>query len=252
MTTYYDALNDFYKLNEQEPLAPSAQLLYLHLLHRNNRLGNRGHVQVSDRMLELTTRISKQSITDAKRNLKSHGLIDFKTEKSNPRAGTHYTLKCFTAGQNPGQNPGQSLSINPKVTLHEDLKTKDLKTKELTLSDKRACANSKEFEDLLEYWDEKLRGGRLSFEHQSEILIFVERYGFEWVKAAMTEAADTNGSHYGVNMKLLRAVVERKANPKPKKSKGRENVGTREYAKPPEYDFIDEWEREQNDAHARE
>ena len=103
MTTYYDALNDFYKLNEQEPLAPSAQLLYLHLLHRNNRLGNRGYVQVSDRMLELTTRISKQSVTRAKQSLKNRGLVDFKSEHGKP---TTFTLNFFTVGH--------SLSINPK------------------------------------------------------------------------------------------------------------------------------------------
>ena len=85
MTTYYDALNDFYKLNEQEPLAPAAQLVYLHLLHRNNRLGNRGLVQVSDRALETMTGLAKQSVTRAKQSLKNRGLIDFKTDKTNPR-----------------------------------------------------------------------------------------------------------------------------------------------------------------------
>lgn len=44
MEIYYDGLNDFHKLNEQERLASSAQLVYLHLLHMNNRSGNRGYV----------------------------------------------------------------------------------------------------------------------------------------------------------------------------------------------------------------
>ena len=36
MAMYYDALNDFHKMNDQERLAGSAQLIYLHLLHLNN------------------------------------------------------------------------------------------------------------------------------------------------------------------------------------------------------------------------
>ena len=55
MTTYYDALNSFFKSLGSERLASSAQLIYVHLLHLNNRSGNRGVVQVTDRELnELT------------------------------------------------------------------------------------------------------------------------------------------------------------------------------------------------------
>ena len=99
-------------------------------------------------------------------------------------------------------------------------------------------ANSKEFEDLLEYWDEELHGGRLSFEHQSEILALVQRHGASWVKAAMKEASDVNGGgnryrSYGVNMQLFRGVVRRKLNPSPKPRGGEKIAGRIAYEPDP-------------------
>ena len=82
MATYYDALNDFYRLNEQERLVSSAQLVYLHLLHINNCHGNSGYIQVSDRELEYRTKLNKNTITTAKRILKNRNFIDFKNRCS--------------------------------------------------------------------------------------------------------------------------------------------------------------------------
>ena len=133
MATYYDALNDFYKSNEQERLVSSAQLVYLHLLQLNNRFGNSGRIQVSDRTLEYLTSLNKNTITDAKRTLKNLGLIDFKTEKQKPRQGTTYTLPRFILGQKLGQKPiqtlgqsvgqtlGQTLSNTPILSIAKDL-----------------------------------------------------------------------------------------------------------------------------------
>ena len=107
-----------------------------------------------------------------------------------------------------------------------------------------------ELDALLEYWDETLKGGRLSIEHQGQIAAWLEQHGFEWLKAAMREASDANGNNRGLSFKLFRAVVEHKLNP-PKKPelrvlKGGAKSGQREhkYEQPPEYAFLDEWERE--------
>ena len=212
MANYFDGLNDFYKLNEQERLVSSAQLVYLHLLHINNRSGNGGYVQVSDRELETMTSLAKQSITRAKQTLKNRGLVDFKTERGKP---TTFTLKFFVVehqvghpvGHLVGQNVGQSsrLSINPKPNTQN--KTEE--TRIYNDNDDARTRDTKEVDDLLEYWDSELGGGRLSFEHQSEIATLAKRHGFEWVKAAMNEASDANGSRYGLNMRLFRGVVER-------------------------------------------
>lgn len=94
--TYYDRLNAFFDKNEINPLPPSAQLVYLHILHENNRLRNPEVFYITDMQLTFTTGLAKQAVTDAKRRLKNAGLIDFKTDKKNPRAGTRYTLPDTT------------------------------------------------------------------------------------------------------------------------------------------------------------
>ena len=90
--TYYDRLNAFFLENEIDPLPPSAQLLYLHLLHENNRLRNPSVLYMTDSRLAFMTGLSRPAVTDAKRQLKNRGLVNFKTDKKNPRSGTRYVL----------------------------------------------------------------------------------------------------------------------------------------------------------------
>lgn len=219
MATYYDGLKDFFKFNEQAPLKSSAQLVYLHLLQLNNRSGNSGRVQVSDRELEHLTSLNKNTVTDAKRTLKNLGLIDFKSNSSKPRQGTTYTLPVFILGQSVGQSIGQSIiqtmgqsvgqpSEIPIIRAHEDLKTKDLKKEKSICHLANARAREDELDNLLEYWEQDLKGGRLSIEHQSEIRLWLEKNGYDWVKSAMKEASDANGRY--LNFKLLKGVVVRK------------------------------------------
>lgn len=103
-----------------------------------------------------------------------------------------------------------------------------------------------EVDELVEYWERELRGGRLSFEHMSELSIWVKTKGKDFVKDAMREASDSNG--IALNMKLLRKVIENKANPQP--LKGGEKTGKVDrtvaekaptkidYGKEPDYSWI--------------
>ena len=90
--TYYDRLNAFFRNNEIDPLPPSAQLLYLHLLHENNRLQNPCRFRLSESRLADMTGLSRQTIANAKRALKNRGLIEVNVSPSNPRAGSFYIL----------------------------------------------------------------------------------------------------------------------------------------------------------------
>lgn len=237
MATYYDALNDFHKLNEQEPLASSAQLLYLHLLHTNNRHGNSGHVQVSDRELGHRTRLSKQTITEAKRILKSAGLIDFTAEKGNPRAGTSYALTFFSekvgqlVGQSVGQNLGQTLgqkvgqssrykSIFTNESLDKDLRqkkeTKDITSTTTTARTRDTSSNvtSSVDMDIHEVWEyetgQPLRGS-VAFELER-----LANADFEGVREAIIAAVKAN-SKGTVSFNYFKAVYENaKGNPTPK------------------------------------
>lgn len=149
MATYYDGLNDFYKKLEQKRLAGSAQLVYLHLLHLNNRAGNCGYVQVSDQTLGTITSLSKDSITRAKQILKNAGLIDFHTNRKKPREATAYTLTFFNAGQNAGQGTGQNAGQNAgqAFNYHTLDKYKKEKEKEST----QACKLLEELEKQIKW-----------------------------------------------------------------------------------------------------
>ena len=92
MKTYYDRLNETFGFFESNIPQSSAQLVMLWLLHFNNCFGNAGQFYLSDNRLSLLTNLSKGTITNAKRELKKLGLIDFKSDKNSPRQGTLYIL----------------------------------------------------------------------------------------------------------------------------------------------------------------
>lgn len=235
MATYYDGLKDFFEKNDFAPLASSAQLVYLHLLQLNNRHGNSGFVQISDRELERLTSLNKNTITKAKRTLKNCKWIDFYTEPDKPHRGTTYTLTFFrlgqtmgqsiiqTMGQSVGQSVGQPSEI-PIIRAREDLKTKDLKNiSTATVASASACVN-KEIDAIVDYWEEH-RFGRLTVELISKLEIYVERYGAEEVKAAMEAAQSANGSAHGVSFNFFAKVLENRQKPK-SAPKGGEKHGT--------------------------
>ena len=91
--TYYDRLNEFFRANAHDAIPATAQLLYLHLLHINNSLGNVGEFRCTDSYLKTVTNLSKDGVTAAKRYLKNKGYIDFKSSKTQ---GTIYFLKQGT------------------------------------------------------------------------------------------------------------------------------------------------------------
>lgn len=117
--TYYDRLNEFFIDNEIDPLPPSAQLVYLHLLHVNNRLRNPDLLYLTDSRLAFMTGLSRPAVTDAKRVLKNRGLINFKTDKSNPRAGTRYTFPEVETSTVQVKNDGRQIETTGAVISAE-------------------------------------------------------------------------------------------------------------------------------------
>lgn len=176
MATYYDGLNNFHKLNEQNPLQSSAQLVYLHLLHLNNCLGNCGVIQISDRALGLRTSLNKNTVTEAKRQLKNRGLIDFKTDRNKT---TTYSLSFFSekvghevgheVGHTVGHEVGQpaQFPIHTRAIRFEDKRLKNKEEdeehareakKKGILSDSRSPEQARQFvingeADLQELWE---------------------------------------------------------------------------------------------------
>ena len=134
MATYYDGLNDFHKLIAAKRPTSSAQLLGLHLLHLNNLSGNSGSVKVADRELVVRTRLSKQTITEAKRYLKNIGWLDFTIDKDKV---TTYTLTLFSdkVGREVGREVGQQLG-QPRLVSYTQLRDKEEETR---IDDGRMC-----------------------------------------------------------------------------------------------------------------
>ncbi len=208
MATYYDGLNDFYKFNESRPLQSSAQLVYLHLLHENNRLGNSGTFQLSDRELEIRTSLSKNTITEAKRTLKNRGLIDFKTYRNNPNKGTTYTLLFFAeVGQLVGQEVGQTLgqrvgqpSLVPYTAHAKDLRLKteenedEARARELKEANKLKEVNARTCEmDVHELWEYET-GFKLTGSVAYELETLERTYGRESFHAALIKAVASKDS----------------------------------------------------------
>lgn len=155
MESYCDALSYIYKLFRENPPTSSAQLVMLHLLHENYCLGNTGTVLISDRELGLRTRLSKQTITEAKRTLKNRGLIDFKTDRDKPHKATTYTILISEkVGQAVGQRVGQTLGQRVgqtsfiSYTLNEAQSTNSNTTQTQNRSSTYSNYSSKDDDDI--------------------------------------------------------------------------------------------------------
>ncbi len=228
-----DLFKGFHGKAIQQEFPPSARVLFDTVVFKLNEAYWPNNLVFSERDLIQLTGLKKTTLHEAKHFLTSRHLLECKAFKNKTSYALGSEMRQILATTNrPPTDRSATASGASIIRPHEDVKTEDLSSK-----DERA----REFEELLGYWG-SVGGGRLSFEHQSELWSLVEKRGVEWVKSAMREASDTNGSRFGVNMKLLRAVIERKAKSKPKVDlKG---VEAHEYTKPPEYDFLDEWDRD--------
>lgn len=219
MATYYDALNCTYRLFEIDPPPPSAQLIYVHLLHLNNRLGNTGTVKISDRELGLRTRLSKQTITEAKRQLKNRGLIDFKTDRDSPAKTTTYTLTFFSEkvgqelGQELGQEVGQEVGQSALFPIHtRAIEDKEERKKNKDEIQSRGREHLKvveneeeeEIDELMEYW-EHAGGAKLNQLILSELAALLKDHTMPKIKKAIDEASlGNNNPKYGFSLNYLK------------------------------------------------
>ena len=209
-------------------LTALTQLVGYKLLAIDNELRHPDSFLLTDRELMSRTNIkSGQTIVAARRDLKNAGLIDFKTAKSKP---TRYWFTIKQDSSNNQANIKQDSSKNQASLASSNIRTReevlDLKTED-SLSSSYACANTSKLDNILEYWEQS-GGGRLTVEHQSELAALVEKRGADFVKAAIREAADSNGSRFGLSMKFFRSVLASKGGKKIE----RKRESRREYEEP--------------------
>lgn len=239
---------EFHRDAIQQEFPPSTRVLFDTLLYKFNEAFWTDKLVLSERELISLTGLPKTTVNDAKRFLAARRIIKitpFKNKtayslgdewaKLAPTTNRPVTDRSPTTNR-PAADRFGGLSI---THVREDVKTLD----NLSVGLSAGAENFSEVDTLLEYWDGELKGGRLTFEHQSQISAWLAQHGFEWVKAAMREASDANGNRHGLNFKLLRGVVERKANPPLRIVKGGEKRASNPqkqgyaYASAPEYDI---------------
>ena len=185
--TYYDRLNESFVLFSQLNLQANEQLVHLHLLHINNSLGNPDEFYCADNRLAILTNLSKDSITSAKRQLKNLGLIDFKTDKHNPRKPTLYFLPC-SKGKNQAKKPAKvqaKIQATFKEKEKESITTTDTTTR---TREENLPVNS---DEVKQAWfkceGEHLKGGNALGLIQDE-----KQYGTKAVVQAIIAASQAN------------------------------------------------------------
>ena len=214
-TTYYDRLNYAFEKFEKLKLPSSAQLLYLHILHIDNCLGRTGQVRCSDSTITVKTGLSPNTVTTAKRTLKNYGLLDFKTAKKNPRAGTLYFLppnitpntevKTEVIAEVKGEVIAGVISSNNTTPLPFEEREKERTTANSAhASKKQLSTNSAE---VSQAWFDcevsEVKGGvalgliELEKEHGAQALI-----------AAIHEAHRAN-TRFNLSFNFVKAVLER-------------------------------------------
>lgn len=238
--TLIDYFNAFQNLKRRKNFSAGVQSAYFAILGEFNLQRYPAELALSTRELKELAGLKSVATAHEVRNvLKNNKLVDFETKRGTTiyrLLSEHLPNEIRTATErrqanqpNDNRTP-HALSSNAFLGTQMETETVEEKTLSIDYQSTRA-RNTTDLDTLLEYWDEELKGGRLTFEHQSQIAAWLAQHGLEWVKSAMREASDANGNSYGVNFKLLRGVIERKANPMPLKG-GEKSGGTYSYERP--------------------
>lgn len=262
--TLIDFFNGFQSLKRRKRFSAGAQSTYFAILAEFNSAYFPESISISTRDLQQLAGLKSVSSAHECRNvLKNSNLIDFKTQNCttvyrlltehlpnknglgaehqpnvNRTAGGFFNIPACEDSRLETENSVRSQSARERGTEKE----------EETLSNRehaQASETAATIDEVVDYWERTLLGGRMTVEHQSELLIYLNdpEKGLEWVKEAMKEASDANSNPHGLSFKLLRGVIEKKKTPKPEKKKsalkGGEKNGRKRYE---EEDPREKWE----------
>ena len=214
---------------EQLNLQASAQLVHLHLLHINNCFGNPGQFYCTDNRLAIYTNLSADSITKAKRILKNCGLIDFITDKKNPRKGTLYILpcqrcnqQCNQQGKKQGNQQGNSIGVlsNTLRIKEKDIEKDSINT-DTTITrtrEKTACS-----EEVAKAW--LMAEGEYPHGYTDQWLLLLEQ---EYTAEKLVDAikAAVAGNHEArITINFVRAILKKQKSVGEKDDGGRKASG---------------------------
>lgn len=217
--TLIDYTKGFHILCKTVNLSAGARSTFTALVGEFNTAHFPERLNLADRDLKTLAGLkSVASVHECKNVLKNYKLIDF-TTKRGCRGSTEYKLLTeWLANIQPNisrtlaeqlPNISRTFDAASNIRACEDVKTKDVKTKN---NYDGAGANTSELDEAMEYWERDLRGGRLTFEHQSELSVWLKQNGLTWLKDAMKTAAESNNNPRGMSFKYLKAVVSNRLN----------------------------------------
>ena len=209
---FIDLFKGFHCEAIQQEFTPSARVLYDTLLFKFNEEYWVDSLAFSERDLIQLTGLKKTTLHEAKHFLTSKHIIKCTPFKKKTAYSLDGELKKIQATSS--RPVGDQSGAAPYIRVREDVKTEDIKTKKNNNS-AGACEN---LDEVLDYWEE-LCGSRLTFEHQSQLSVWVNQKGVEWVKEVMQTAADSNNNPRGISFNYLKAIVQNKLNAQPSAQK---------------------------------
>lgn len=209
---FIDLFKGFHCEAIQQEFPPSARVLYDTLLFKFNEEYWVDSLVFSERDLIQLTGLKKTTLHEAKHFLTSKHIIKCTPFKKKTAYSLDGELKKIQATSNRPVADQQATSNRPVGSVpythaRKDVKTEDVKTN----NHDSAGANTQELDEVLEYWEAQ-GGGRLTFEHQSEIAAWLAKKGLLWLKEAIKTAANANNNPRGMSFNFLKAIVSNRLN----------------------------------------
>ncbi|MFW9970265.1 MAG: hypothetical protein ACFFDF_08705 [Candidatus Odinarchaeota archaeon] len=126
---YIKQLNAFYDWRLLNDLSGKEQVLYLTLLHLNNKCGWKNEFNAPNRTLELLCSVDRSALNKLRNNLMQTGLIEYKKGRKG-KAGL-YKLKClYMCNNNTGFDTGFDTNLDTHFDTNLDTILKQNKTKQ--------------------------------------------------------------------------------------------------------------------------
>ena len=228
------------RLDELIGLPHSAQVIYLQILYMNERYGQNGTFNLSDKQLMERTRFSKQTITDAKRQLKNSGFIDYRKTAQ----GSAYEVGK-AVGQEVGHMVGNAITTTTNLELPPlpppppppayARRLDELERRIAALEASRQPSRASEVGDatrqaeigedekldaVIAEWERRPKFAPLDFPAISKLKNYLGTHTPGEIIAAMDEASLANkatGRYDGVSFIFFEGVLKRMKKPKAKK-----------------------------------
>lgn len=223
-----DLFKEFHSQTVEKEYPASARLLGYWFIGEFNEAFWQEELRYSERELSRLTGLSPATVHRAikylcdrghlktwkKKNKTIFKLLSDKVPAKQSRSDSEAVVKQTRSTNEALAEQSSAVPVIRACEDNKDFKTSDLKTNNSTITPiagAGACVNrdfeNAEIDKIVDYWEES-RFGKLDFELMSKLEVYVKKYGYSEVKAAMDSAKESNGSPYGVSFAYFASVLE--------------------------------------------